>query len=237
MRTIELYYYKKGWEGKEIPIYQYMDLDYLFCLLENNVYFVNPKCHFEDKRESALPIKSLFGFNSFGVQLNKEEIQRKSNEVSDKIKKYSDSAYWSTSCWTKDDTESLLMWKNYTTKMGVRIKSNINNFVASINTDEFKILCGHIAYDGYTLKSFEECLFSKEKYYKDEREVRFYFMPNDDRNYSHKGMDIPIDPKTLIEEIVLSPYIKRSAAEKIAEVIRTEYGINNIHPSKIEIKK
>ena len=114
---------------------------------------------------------------------------------------------------------------------------NINNFVASINTDEFKILCGHIAYDGYTLKSFEECLFSKEKYYKDEREVRFYFMPNDDRNYSHKGMDIPIDPKTLIEEIVLSPYIKRSAAEKIAEVIRTEYGINNIHPSKIEIKK
>ena len=140
-----------------------MDLDYLLSLLEMKPYYVNRKSHFEDRGESVLPPKSLFGFNSFGLQLNKEEIQRKSNEISDKIKKYSDSAYWLTSCWTKDSTESLLMWKNYTTKIGVRIKSNIYNFVASINTDNFKLLCGHIAYDGYTLKPFGECIFSKEK--------------------------------------------------------------------------
>ena len=233
MRITNYYYLLKGWEGN-IAIYQYMDLDYLLSLFESKLYFVNRKCHFEDRGESVLPPKSLFGFNAYGSLLDEEITQKKIREI--KLDSYRKSVYWLTSCWTKDNAESLLMWKNYTTKMGVRIKSNINNFVASINTDDFKIVCGHIAYDGYTLKPFEECIFSKAKYYKDEREVRFYFIPNDDRNYSHEGVDIPIDPQTLIEGIVLSPYIKRSAAQKIAELIRTEYGINNIHPSKIEIK-
>lgn len=235
MRITNYYYLLKGWEGN-IAIYQYMDLDYLLSLFESKQYFVNRKCHFEDRGESVLPPKSLFGFNAYGSLLDEEITQKKIREISNKLDSYRKSVYWLTSCWTKDNAESLLMWKNYTTKMGVRIKSNINNFVASINTDDFKIVCGHIAYDGYTLKPFEECIFSKAKYYKDEREVRFYFIPNDDRNYSHEGVDIPFDPQTLIEGIVLSPYIKRSAAQKIAELIRTEYGINNIHPSKIEIK-
>lgn len=214
MRITNYYYLLKGWEGN-IAIYQYMDLDYLLSLLESKQYFVNRKCHFEDRGESVLPPKSLFGFNAYGTLLDEEITQKKIREISNKLDSYRKSVYWLTSCWTKDNAESLLMWKNYTTKMGVRIKSNINNFVASINTDNFKILCGHIAYDGYTLKPFGECIFSKEKYYKDEREVRFYFIPNDDSNYSHKGVDIPINPLTLIEEIVLSPYFKRGTGGRV----------------------
>lgn len=174
MRITNYYYLLKGWEDN-IPIYQYMDLDYLFSLLEGKRYFVNRKCHFEDNGESVLPSKSLFGFNTYGIQLKDEEIEKKSQGVSKKLQKYKDSAFWLTSCWTKDNTENLLMWKNYTTKIGVRIKSNINNFVASIDTDKYTIVCGVISYDGYTSKPFEECIFSKEHYYKNEDEVRFFF--------------------------------------------------------------
>ena len=81
MRITNYYYLMKGWEGN-IPIYQYMDLDYLFSLLESKQYFVNRKCHFEDKGESVLPPKSLFGLNSFGVQLNKDEITKMTQEAS-----------------------------------------------------------------------------------------------------------------------------------------------------------
>lgn len=211
-----------------------MDLDYLFSLLESKRYFVNRKCHFEDKGESVLPPKSLFGFNTFGIQLNKEELQTKSQEVSEKIQNYKDSAFWLTSCWTKDSTENLLMWKNYTTKIGVRIKSNINKFVASIDTDKYTIVCGVISYDGYTSKPFEECIFSKEQYYKNEDEVRFYFLESNKKTIN--GESIPVIPNTMIDEIIFSPYIHRKAAKKLAELIDKEYGINSVNQSKIELK-
>ena len=50
MKNNQYYYLKKGWQNN-IPIYQYMDLDYLFSLLESKHYYVNRKCHFEDKGE------------------------------------------------------------------------------------------------------------------------------------------------------------------------------------------
>ena len=228
-------YLLKGWEGN-IPIYQYMDLDYLFSLLESKQYFVNRKCHFEDKGESVLPPKSLFGLNSIGVQLNKDEITKMTQELSEKLNRYRESASWLTSCWTKDNTESLLMWKNYTTKIGVRIKSKIENVIASINTDKYKIGCGHISYDGYNSKPFEECLFSKERYYKDEYEVRFYFIPNNESMNSIKGENISVLPDIMIDEITLSPYIKEIAAVKIAELLRREYDLNVINLSKIRLK-
>lgn len=211
-----------------------MDLDYLLGLLESKQYFVNRKCHFEDKYESLLPLKSHFGFNSFGTIIDEGQIQKKCKEISNRLRSYSDSAYWLTSCWTKDQTESLLMWKNYTTKIGVRIKSNINNFVASFDTDKYLIVCGHISYDGYTSKTFEECIFSKERYYKDENEVRFYFLPNGESKKSSKGEYMSVLPNIMIDEIILSPYIHRKAAIKIAELLKREYGLSSVQRSKIE---
>lgn len=235
MRLTNFYYLLKGWEDN-VSIYQYMDLDYLISLLESKQYFVNRKCHFEDKGESVLPPKSLFGLNSFGVQLNKDEITKMTQEISEKLNRYRESSSWLTSCWTKDNTESLLMWKNYTTKIGVRIKSRIKDVIASIDTDKYTIVCGHMAYDGYTSKPYEECLFSKEPYFKDEHEVRFYFIPNNESMNSIKGENISVLPDIMIDEITLSPYIKEIAAVKIAELLRREYDLNVINLSKIRLK-
>lgn len=212
-----------------------MDLDYLFSLLEGKRYFVNRKCHFEDKGESVLPPQSLFGFNTYGIQLNEEEIQKRTREISNKLDCYRGSAYWLTSCWTKDSTENLLMWKKYTTKIGVRIQSSIQNFVASIVTDKYTIVCGHISYDGYISKPFEECIFSKEHYYRDEHEVRFYFWESKIKK-TINGESIPVFPDTMIDEIIISPYIHRTAAKKLAELINKEYGISSVKQSKIELK-
>lgn len=235
MNINDYFYLLKGWKGN-IPIYQYMDLDYLISLLESKQYFVNRKCHFEDKGESVLPPKSLFGLNSIGVQLNKDEITKMTQELSEKLNRYRESASWLTSCWTKDNTESLLMWKNYTTKIGVRIKSKIENVIASINTDKYKIVCGHISYDGYNSKPFEECLFSKERYYKDEYEVRFYFIPKDESINSLSGEFIAVTPETMIDEVILSPYINKNAAKIISQLLREEYSLQAVKLSKIELR-
>lgn len=235
MNINDYFYLLKGWEGN-IPIYQYMDLDYLFSLLESKQYFVNRKCHFEDKGESVLPPNSLFGLNSIGVQLNKDEITKMTQELSEKLNRYRESASWLTSCWTKDNTESLLMWKNYTTKIGVRIKSKIENVIASINTDKYKIVCGHISYDGYNSKPFEEFLFSKERYYKDEYEVRFYFIPKDESINSLSGEFIAVTPETMIDEVILSPYINKNAAKIISQLLREEYSLQTVKLSKIELR-
>jgi len=239
MKTIDLYYYNRNWEGN-VSIYQYMDLDYLFSLLENKVYHVNKKSHFEDIRESELAFKDLFGYNLTGENLNEKEIHRKLEELSAKIKQYKESVFWPTSCWTRNQQESLLMWKFYTTKCGVRVKSCIHNVVASLDTDYYKVVCGHIEYNGYNAKTFEECLFSKDLVYKEEQEFRFYFLPRDDKKVVAKssiGINIPIDPAILIDEIVLSPYMNHTAVEKISQLIEREYGIDSIHPSRIKIKQ
>ena len=214
-----------------------MDLDYLFCLLETKMYYVNRKCHFEDKEEVALPLNSLFGFGlPEKTDISKEIVNEKSEEISSKIEQYRESAYWLTSCWTKNQRESLLMWKYYTTKCGARIKSSIHNVIASIGIDTYNIVCGNIAYNGYYAKPFEECLFSKEPAYTDEQEVRFYFIPKVfSTDKSTAGIQIPVSPSVMIDEITLSPYMQRSATKKIADFIMNVYNIKNVHSSSIKI--
>ena len=45
---------------ENMPICQYMDLDYLLRLLGTRSYCVKAKELFPDKRESSLPLKSIF---------------------------------------------------------------------------------------------------------------------------------------------------------------------------------
>ena len=77
---------------------------------------------------------------------------------------------------------------------------------------------------------------AEEPYFKDEHEVRFYFIPNNESMNSIKGENISVLPDIMIDEITLSPYIKEIAAVKIAELLRREYDLNVINLSKIRLK-
>lgn len=148
------------------------------------------------------------------------------------------------SCWTKTERESYLMWKSYAGETGVRIKSSIHNLIASLQLDlekdgADKLYCGSMHYCENLLPSNDEekQMFSKDEVYKDEDEIRFYFILSDDsnrKNTTHRL--IPIDPNVMIDEIRLSPFLCKEAADKLARMIKCSYGFENVKQSIIKNK-
>lgn len=212
---------------KEAIIYQYMDFDYLLALLENKQYYVNAKEVFEDKNEAFLPKRKLFGFTIVGANAtntSKEYIIEKAEDLGIR---YYHSKEWFTSCWTKKTKEDILMWKTYTSKCGVRIKSSIHNFIASINVSEnFFPICGAISYDGYSSSSFWGCAFSKDVYYENEQEIRFYFL-SEETTLNKRFINLKVDPTVMIDEVTISPFVRIEAAMQMKEMLENKYFISS----------
>jgi hypothetical protein len=94
-------------------------------------------------------------------------------------------------------------------------------------------------YKEHTLSTIEEeQLFNKSLYYSEEDEFRFYFhIKSKEGIESNKDfIRIPIDTTVLIDEILLSPFIGKEAANKFARVIKCSYGIDNVRQSNIKIR-
>ena len=215
-------------------IRQYMDLDYIFRLLETRSYFVKQKQDFPDKHESRLPLKAMFSLQ----YVEPGSYKGKSTDITEsieRIRKFTESGRMLTACWTERRGESALMWKNFTTKMGGCIKSTINRFVASFANDDYDICCGKMLYTGvYAGQDFTESLFTKDKAFEEEKEIRFYFTPKNGLP-TNKGISIPILPDVMIKEIILSPYIEPMARDVLKQIISEKYEII-VTPSKIELK-
>lgn len=215
-------------------IQQYMDLDYIFRLLETRSYFVKQKQDFPDKHESRLPLKAMFCLQ----YVEPDSYKGKPTDITEsleRIRKFTESGRMLTACWTERRGEGALMWKNFTTKIGGCIKSTINNFVASFANDDYDICCGRMSYTGiYAGQDFVESLFTKDKAFEEEKEIRYYFTPKKDISNS-KGISIPILPDVMIDEIILSPYIESKAQDILKQIISEKYDIN-VTSSKIELK-
>ena len=225
----------EGLDGN-MTIRQYLKLDYLIQLLETRSYYVKRKRLFEDKREVSLPLKSLFHMQPVGIDTNANRAVNNTDETLRKFRRYKESGNYLTSCWTERVGESALMWKNFVDNQGVCIKTTINNFVASFKNDVFEICCGRMSYNGYYAgQDFEEALFSKDRAFAEEREIRFYFtQENEKESMPDEGVSMPVDPKVLIDEIILSPYIKPIEVERLKRDLSEKYDIQ-VLPSKIEL--
>jgi len=228
------YYYLMDGMDENLPISQYMDLDYLLRLLGSRSYHVKAKELFPDKRESSLPLKSIFRLQPVKPGNYKGCGSTSPEESLKKYREYKESGAFLTACWTEREGESALMWANFTTKMGVCIKSTIHNFIASFENDDYEIYCGRMSYNGYNAEQdIMESLFSKQKAYYEEKEIRFYFMRKDDTDLS-KRVNIPVNPSVLISEIILSPNIETKAREELSRFIMQTYKIE-VKSSKIEV--
>ena len=212
-----------------------MDLDYLLRLLKKQKYYVKPKKYFSDKHECSLPIKSLFRIAPVGENDNDIKDQTP-NDYLIKSRQFRESGNLLTACWTEHNGENVLMWKNFTSKLGVCIKSTIANFIASFKKDDFVICCGRMFYEGIKYHNDNiERLFIKDKAFKGEEEIRFYFIPSDKIDTSKmKGLSIAVDPKVMIDEIILSPYIDKIAANELIAYLKGEYDVK-VKQSQIEL--
>lgn len=218
------------------PIRQYLKLDYLFKLLESRSYYVKCKKNFEDKRESSLPLKSIFRLQPVGNTSSQSMDDYSIENSLVKYRLYKKSGNYLTSCWTERDGESALMWKNFVDNKGACIITTIYNFVASFLEDDYDIFCGRISYNGYNAgQTFMEALFSKERTFSEEKEIRFYFAPKDGKGDMYDNhASIPIDHKVLIDEIILSPFIRPLERDRLEHELSKKYEIK-VSSSKIEL--
>jgi hypothetical protein len=233
------YYYRPDEGCDDKFICQYMRLDYLIRLLEKKQYYVKRRRTFEDANESYKNIKLAFALGSIGNNCTQQP------KVKERLIPYTDIIHCPTACWSKHERESYLMWKSYATEIGACIRTTVHNFIASLQIDldiirnDNKVLCGSMKYDYFRPSTIEEHqLFDKDIVYADENEFRFYFLLASDTEKKKdeiKGIDVPVDTKVMIDEILLSPFICKEAANRIARMINYAYDID-VRLSNIKLK-
>lgn len=232
------YYYHPNDGPADKVICQYMRLDYLIQLLETNKLYAKRRRENNDANEGYYKQYLEFGISIADNNGESHSESQKRNLT------YKDIVDCPISCWTKTERESYLMWKSYAGEIGVRIKSSIHNLIASLQLDlekdgNDKIYCGSMNYCQNLLPSNDEekQFFSKDDVYTEEDEFRFYFILSDDSNRkSTTHRLIPIDPNVMIDEILLSPFLCKEAANKLIRMIKCSYGFENFEQSKIKIK-
>ena len=230
------YYYRLSDGDEDKIICQYLRLDYLLQLLETGNYYVRRRKYFADANEKYY--KSLKYM--FAPVLNGENVIPQPMSL-ERIIPYTKIVDCPTSCWSMNEEENYLMWKCYATEMGACIRTTIHNFISSLKQDfsensENIVICGSMDYKNFQLSFDEEKqLFDKDKAYSEEKEFRFYFhLPSYDTNKDEKGILVPVDTKVMIDEIYLSPFMCKDAANKLARMIKCAYGID-AEQSKIKI--
>ncbi len=228
------YYYRPIEGSEDRTICQYMRLDYLIQLLETGKYYVKRRREFEDANESYKNIRYAFAPSAVGNNVGFQPTQKR-------LIQYTDIVNCPTSCWSKRVHESYLMWKSYATEIGACIITTVHNFIASLQIDldiaseDNLVLCGSIDYNNFRPSTNEEKqLFEKDIVYSDEDEFRFYFLLASDSNKKN-GVYIPVNTEVMIGEILLSPFICKDAADKLAKMIKCAYDIE-VKQSNIRLK-
>ena len=90
-----------------------------------------------------------------------------------------------------------------------------------------------MAYRGYNYWQDDEA-FSKDQAFADEKEFRFYFLPNNAPDKKDKeGIYFSINPQVLITEVILSPQMAMEVSSALGDMIQDKYSIkvrnSNIH--------
>lgn len=207
------------------PICRYTELDYLLQMLEEETYRISRKETFEDKCEGSFPTNRVIPVSAVGKHLPPQPMQN-TDECLRIWRSIQRNRYVPTACWTHNMSDRLSMWKMFTSKYGVCIKSNVHDVAASFKINDYDIWCGKITYDGYyAQKGFIANMFSKRSVFSEETECRFYLFECNETDIQTPFIKVPIMPKTMINEIVLSPLIAHTTAKLLAEMLQVTYKI------------
>ena len=231
--TRNKYFYIRQFVNQNDVICQYMNLDNLILILSTNKYFVRFKRGFSDKYEKTLPLKNLFPAYLANRPPDKTILEENISRISEKLASYKILGNIPASCWTLRNAESALMWSGYTSKFGVCIKSTVSKFISAIDYCGYDLICGAMAYRGYNYWQDDEA-FSKDQAFADEKEFRFYFLPNNAPDKKDKeGIYFSINPQVLITEVILSPQMALEVSSALGDMIQDKYSItvrnSNIH--------
>ena len=127
-------------------------------------------------------------------------------------------------CWYREDEESEAMWRLFAgERYGVAVRTTAARLVGSF-TERLPDYLGCVRYLAYDKEAMPVSelppVFYKRKAFQHEHEVRLIAAPERRRDCageseSEDGIEYPVDPGSLIEEIVVSPYSPAWFAEMV----------------------
>ncbi len=222
----------------DTKIRRYLSLDHFIDMMECHRLYVNRRKAFDDVNERYIP----FHWSGFLMPVGENIPPQpdRSQFWQDTKIEYSRWANMPTLCWTLTTQESYLMWKGYTGENGVCIVTTIRKFIASIqDSKDFQrakctVHCGQMIYNGFSTKDTDNLPFWKGREFASENELRFYFEIADDRvNDNH--IFIPFNRSSLVDRLIISPFVRPKTALALAEMLHCKYEII-VSPSIIQVK-
>lgn len=231
---------QKLWANREQKIYHYLQVNYLYDLLESNTLYVNNRALFSDVREQGMLENLKYRFNIFLPCSHNKQEKKENMESCKELSKIKEFAHNSCiSCWTKgnnsgDCDEDILEWDHYGTGKAqygetCRIETTVEDLVNSIKSNKDAMWLSEVLYDKEKMISNpEQWIFWKYYAYRQEQEVRLCIDTTKD------CVHLNILPKDLIHSIRLSPYIKEHDQKKIITTLeKYSFLKGKIHPSHI----
>lgn len=212
----------------DMPICRYMDFDKFLNIL-NGEFYVPQKVLFEDISDQGIISfrkKIVVGRISTPddtpemVEKNKEIKEQQRKKIQKKAEDIDRSKHFLTSCWQQGSEEDYLMWKSYTSRVGVRIETSIMDFLSSIDfvSEGVIPIVASIRYNGLQMQeSIENNVFSKENAFRSEREIRFYFLPFDPESFK----DIPSDVNS-IAHLIIEKSVNGETPEKKSQYFKLD---------------
>jgi len=254
---------------EDTRICRYMNFDVFLQILNGKIY-IPRKQSFLDARECGrIPIKYRFAFAAVGAANTKPKdlVENRQQQIDTYVDNLKKSGHLLTSCWTLDQGEDFLMWKSYAPHIGICARTTIGQLIDAIDYEEkgYLPICSPMIYQSTNTQiDFLESMFTKDRYYISEKEIRIYFvhkgaktdeeiqlMDNDgvenllnetsneniDKNenmLTTNGEMFEIAP-SFINSIVLSPFIKKSTLESFINILKRQFG--TVFTTKSMIKK
>ncbi|MCM1031334.1 MAG: hypothetical protein NC410_07860 [Oscillibacter sp.] len=220
------------------PIFKYQNIAFFYQLLKGEIYIPIRK-EFSDLHEHGEC------YNPWGdhfLPVDQEAIPADKARWAEEEAKRKSVSFWNALCFTTDPDENYFFWSTYTSKcFGIRFQTTIQKLIESIQFAGYELYIGKIEYSPNDIEprcyKIEEYAFSKIKAYKDEKELRIYFLPKQQDNPSSLLLDIT--PEKMIEKFWLSPFMPSylySFSKKFIDTIKPKIISKLEHSKLIESK-
>lgn len=225
-------------EQLDMPICRYTSLANLLFLFDGKYKVNNRRCFSGDKTEIGeykhkwmkFPFSTLVGDNKTDEYRYGQHYHSEQEYLSQ---------YLYISSWTDDLTESYLMWKAYTSgSNGVRIETTLRKLlnVLKQNIKDCKIFCAFSSYERLRPKISQfDKVFLKQAEYKSEQEYRIAVVPVNLSTARHQSQYCIEFTEGFIDKIVLSPFMNKSDAKTLKEMLARIDSYVKINESNIVV--
>ena len=226
--------------NSEQKIWRYLDFTKLLDLLEKKSLFFTQPGRFSDPFEGSIPLKNVqsrldqLKASPINEQTSQRAIEHLSQGNKSNVEKHA------VNCWHINDHESAAMWELYLkSSEGVAIQSTYHRFKSCFESQD-PILIGKVNYIDYENDSIPEGniffpIMHKRKSFEHEQELRavtskWALSPHTEQVNAtlepiEFGIDIPVNIKTLIENIYIAPTAPLWFAE-LVRLILARYELN-----------